>query len=337
MILPKRSRQHKAESDSYAILLYKLRDLGVFRNVTDNDYGIDFELEAVKDGAMTGRYIKIQVKSSEMLKVRKDKVPVVGGIKQSTLNYWIKLSYKTHVIAYAVNVTTEDIYLTQPIFWQATRLLDGTRKSKSLEFVPVEKENTDVAKILTAIWLLAPSLTDTLHCHKILLKSLEAYFKLYVDVFQYDYDSQVHEPDVFRSLLEACKVISWNINTNTEKVTLSEEEQAHLFIYEYWVKQGGGSYDEIPNFICQKPMKVVMPILLKCLSHYKKMVLQGKYYWRRNNTYYLRLVYELEIPEPLTSHDEILAFGYQVRMNGVARRDDFEMFIASIDEEYKND
>jgi hypothetical protein len=38
MDLPKRIKQHKAESDSYAILLYKLKDLGIFRNVTSSDY-----------------------------------------------------------------------------------------------------------------------------------------------------------------------------------------------------------------------------------------------------------------------------------------------------------
>ena len=79
MDLPARIKQHKAESDSYAILLYKLRDIGIFRSVTDSDYGIDFEVEIVEETKVTGRYFKAQVKSSENLKIRKkDKVPVVG-------------------------------------------------------------------------------------------------------------------------------------------------------------------------------------------------------------------------------------------------------------------
>lgn len=102
MDLPKRIAQRKAESTSYAILLYKLRHLGIFRNVTDNDYGVDFEIELVKEESVTGNYFKAQVKAADKVKVRKkDLVPTVGGIKQSTLNYWCELSFKTH--AYGQN------------------------------------------------------------------------------------------------------------------------------------------------------------------------------------------------------------------------------------------
>ena len=48
MNLPKRIVQKQHESESYAILIYKLRKLGIFRNLTENDYGIDFEIEVVK-------------------------------------------------------------------------------------------------------------------------------------------------------------------------------------------------------------------------------------------------------------------------------------------------
>lgn len=68
MNFPKQIQQHKNESDSFAIILYKLRDLGIFRNVTSQDYGIDFELELVEDGRVCGHCVKIQVKSSENLK-----------------------------------------------------------------------------------------------------------------------------------------------------------------------------------------------------------------------------------------------------------------------------
>src|ERR1700683_3097138 len=54
MDLPTRTKQKKAESESYAILLYKLRHLGIFRNLTESDYGIDFEIELVSDGSVTG-------------------------------------------------------------------------------------------------------------------------------------------------------------------------------------------------------------------------------------------------------------------------------------------
>ena len=49
MDFPKCIKQHKNESDSIAILLYKFRDLGIFRNFTERDYGIDSELELYND------------------------------------------------------------------------------------------------------------------------------------------------------------------------------------------------------------------------------------------------------------------------------------------------
>jgi len=97
MNLPKRIIQQKHEAESYAILLYKLRKLGVFRNLTENDYGIDFEIEFIENGQVTGKYIKVQVKAAENLKIRKkDKIPTISGIKQSTLLYWAELSFSTN-------------------------------------------------------------------------------------------------------------------------------------------------------------------------------------------------------------------------------------------------
>lgn len=59
MDLPKRTKQQQSEAHSYAVLLYKLRELGIFRNLTENDYGIDFELELVQKDRVTARMVKI--------------------------------------------------------------------------------------------------------------------------------------------------------------------------------------------------------------------------------------------------------------------------------------
>ena len=134
MDFPKRIKQHKAQSDSFAILLYRLKDVGIFRNVTENDYGIDFEIEIVHNDRMIGSYIKAQVKAAEKIKKLKDGTAFIGGIKQSTLLYWAELSYRSHVVVFAVDLKTELIYLTNSIFWQATSLLDATTKTKSVKF-----------------------------------------------------------------------------------------------------------------------------------------------------------------------------------------------------------
>ena len=94
MNFPKRIEQHKHESDSFAIILYELREIGIFRNITESDYGIDFEIEVVNGNQVESHCVKVQVKSSDKLKIRKkDGHAKVGGIKQSTLYYWAELSY----------------------------------------------------------------------------------------------------------------------------------------------------------------------------------------------------------------------------------------------------
>lgn len=131
MDFPTRIKQHKNESDSFAIILYKLREIGIFRNVTESDYGIDFEIEVVNVDKVQGHCIKVQVKSSENLTIRqKDGVATVGGIEQSSLNYWAEISYNTPVVAIAVDVVNENIYVSDPLFWQAIKDWTIHRKPK---------------------------------------------------------------------------------------------------------------------------------------------------------------------------------------------------------------
>lgn len=314
MKLPNRIIQHKAESDSYAILVYKLRSIGIFRNVTESDYGIDFEVEIVDGEDVTGYYYKAQVKSSEKLYIRKkDKIPVVSGIKESTLYYWTELSYKTHVIVYAVDLKTETIYFSRPIFWQATKLINGNDKSKSICFIKDEDVNIKAkdlfAVISSKIFALSPSVSDEIHNHKMALKHLKQFFELYVDVFHYDYHCEVHNIDGFKTLLDVCKVLLWY--TNFDNIDLKGHDKKYLYSFEYWVKKSGDnvSDDEVTNYSAQFPVKTLLPLLIKELAHLRKQVFLGKYYWSIKNRTYLRLVYETTLPIN-TNHELLQEWGY---------------------------
>ena len=92
MSYPERIQQHKNEDKSFAIIKKDLIELGVFRDQTSNDYGVDFEIEIENNGRMEGHCLKVQVKSSDDLNIRNDGHATVGGIKQSTLNYWAEIS-----------------------------------------------------------------------------------------------------------------------------------------------------------------------------------------------------------------------------------------------------
>ena len=322
MDFPERIKQHKAESDSYAILLYKLRNLGIFRNLTNNDYGIDFEIELVEDGKVTGKYIKAQVKSSENLTIRqKDSVPTVNGIKQSTLLYWSELSYKTHVIAYAVDLKTEKIYVSPPLFWQVIKLIDGTKKTKTktIKFTPHNEEYVDIIpSILTHVYAHSPSLMDEIYSHKMALKNLKRFFNLYTDVFHYDPHMPVNELDIFESFLEVSQVLLYSSGINHNELT--EEENQKIYSYSYWEKiteDAGG--ENVSNHIAKKPLIALMPHLLEYLRKYENRVFSSKYYWKHKSPTYLKLVYDFPIPN-VSSHEEIINIGYDGYNNS---RNDF--------------
>lgn len=310
MDFPKRTKQHKAESDSYAILLYKLKDVGIFRNLTDNDYGIDFEIELIDDGKAKGKYIKAQVKSSEDLTIRKiDSTPTVGGIKQSTLSYWAELSYKTHVIAYAVDLKTENIYISKPLFWQSIKLLDGGKSSKTIEFVSHNDDcHAIIPAIFTKLYAHSPSLMDEIYNHKMALKHLKQFFNLYADIFHYDLLMPVNELDVFETFLEVCHILLCPLSLKDDDLT--EDEQKHLYSFSFWqgiTEQNGG--EDVANYVAQKPMKILLPNLLKALAKYEKMVFDSKYYWKHKSTTYLKLVYDNPIPD-VYEHEALIDLGY---------------------------
>lgn len=314
MKLPVRPPQHKAEADSYAILTNKLRELGIFRNVTDNDYGIDFEIELVEDTSVTGKYFKAQVKSSENLRIRKsDNVPTVSGIKQSTLAYWAELSFRTHVILYAVDLKTENIYVSRPIFWQATKLIDGSAKSKTVEFIRAfdgkdGEFRSRFPVLLSKIYAHSPTVPDIISSHKTALRNLKQFLGLYVDVFHYDFHCEVHDLNAFKTLLDTCSVLLWQLDRKT--LDLGAHDVRYLYSLEYWIRNSGEwATDEVTNLGAQPPVKALVPKLVEKLIELRKIVFLGKYYWSQKDRTYLRLVYETKVP-PDINEETLRKWGY---------------------------
>lgn len=303
MDFPKRTKQHKAQSDSFAILLYKLKDLGIFRNATENDYGIDFEIEIVHDDRVIGRYLKAQVKSAEEIYVRGDGIPIVSGIKQSTLLYWIELSYRVHIVAFAVDLKTEKVYHSKPLFWQATCLLDDTDSTKTIEFIS-HPEAGDVTHIptqnklqelLLKYFAFDRSITETIFAHKSILRNLKNIFSLYTDLWHYDYQCEVFEMDIFRTFLEGAQILIREVPDNV-MVECNSEDAKNIFNLQYWARKTGWGGDEVTNAVAQTPMKILMPLLLDKMDYYNNLILKGKYYWLRKDIFYLKMVYNSNIP-----------------------------------------
>lgn len=330
MILPKRIKQKQNESESYAILLYKLRNIGIFRNLTENDYGIDFEIEIVRDGELTGKYLKIQVKSAEKLKIRKkDNVPTISGIKQSTLWYWAQLSFSTNVLIFLVDIKSENIYLTKPIFWQASKLIDGSNNSKTIEFLPVSEYHAEVAKVLTSIYAVAPTIRDHIYYHMEAIRNLKQFLDLHLGIFHYDVHMPIEDECVFGQFLELCQKLLWYRNV-VEK--FPEEDRENPFSIHHWKKKT--EYYEPYNYICQAPMKILMPEFLAELKSLRQRILDGSYYWVHKNMSYFRLVYTHEIPEE-SEFKKLATSCNEFESNNLKLEKDFYKYISKFMENIK--
>jgi hypothetical protein len=303
--IPERIKQKKAESSSYAILLYKLRNIGIFRNLTENDYGIDFEIEVVLDDSVRGQYFKAQVKSAEEIYIRKDGIPTVGGIKQSTLNYWCQLSSRTHVLAYAVDLKSENVYASRPLFWQASALIDASEKSKTIEFLP----SADIETLLAATLFgaISPSVPDIIYAQTTALRRSRDFFNLYADVFHYDLGSELQYPEVFHTFLDVCRIL---IGHCKDELDLPAEDKKHAFSLSHWAQKLDKSSTEVVRLVARESMKAMMPLLVKELANYRAKILDAAYYWSHKNMPFLELVHKTPIPAGV-DHEVMRDRGYE--------------------------
>lgn len=289
MNFPKQIQQHKNESDSFSIILYKLRGLGIFRNVTSQDYGIDFELELVEDGHVCGHCVKIQVKSSENLYKDKDGRPAIGGIKQTTLRYWAELSYSIPVIALCVDLNTETIYSTGAIFWQAISLIDATESTKTIKFRPEKsvEELKDEIRVIAKGY----SLREELLAHKWLLRNIKDIFELYSGSWWYDPYCQTLDLNVFKTFLDNAKVL---ITPLTILGKEHEKVYEQLLSYDYYYKKS--DFDEPYNRVIYEGLKSFFFMFLRMLVLFRVKVLASGYYWTYYDDDYLKLVLGIQIP-----------------------------------------
>ena len=287
MNFPKQIQQHKNESYSFAIILYKLRELGIFRNVTSQDYGIDFEIELVEDGRVCGHCVKVQVKSSENLHIGTDGKPTISGIKQTTLRYWAELSYSIPVIALCVDLRSETIYMTEPLFWKAICALDATDSTKTIRF----RNNLANDGIVSCIKNIAKnySLRKELYAHKWLLRNLPSIFEMYNDSWWLDKCCQNIEVHFFQLFLENARVFM-----NPLRVKNKKDKDDLLFSYDYYYKKS--DYDEPYNYVIYEGINTFLPDLLRLFDAYRERVLESGYFWVYNDDEYLKLVAGTEIP-----------------------------------------
>lgn len=305
MDFPKRIEQHKHESDSFAVILYKLKEIGIFRNITESDYGIDFEIEVVNGNLVEGHCIKVQVKSSDKLKVRKDGHAKVGGIKQNTLYYWAELSYNVPVVAIAVDLVGEKIYVSDNLFWQAISLIDATErdkrpKTKSIDFGKWREEE-DVIKHLKRI-AYGYGLRDELNAHKWLIRNLTNIMALYENAVHCDPWCVLDDEMLFKYFLESAKILlgikSYPGDENVRKL---------IKCFDFLAIKNSTNSGEIDYNVVRKVMESIFEILLPRMKLYKNKVFDSAYYWAYKDPDYLKMIITTDIP---TENNETILCEY---------------------------
>lgn len=104
---PKRSEQHITETDSITILRNILPHGWIFRELSEEDYGIDGIIEICDEGEVQGKVFAIQLKGHKYLSESTDTVNCYN-IKPSTMNYWN--NYPIPVIFLHISIENHKVY-----------------------------------------------------------------------------------------------------------------------------------------------------------------------------------------------------------------------------------
>lgn len=317
MSFPKRIQQHKNEDLSFAIIEKELNDLGVFRNQTNHDYGIDFEIEIENNGRMEGHSLKVQVKSSDDLNIRNDGHATVGGIKQSTLNYWAEISFNQSVVGMAVDLDgSQKIYVSDLLFWQVVPLIgpsgDEERRddkghvvqppTRTIDFGSCTDNQKNMDKLRRFAY--GYSLRDFLNAHKWILSNIKQIFQMYSDAETCDQWMPIYEPKLFKMFLTQAKAFIYYDFGFREKGEMLDV----VFDYQFYVNKSNG--DDPYNIEVAKGLKPILTkMLLPLLQKYRNQVFDSSYYWINKDRDYLKLVFDTDFPD--WNDDEAMSsFGY---------------------------
>lgn len=296
MELPIIVKTKQEEKESFRIIEEALEKDFILRKQNESDdYGIDAEIELIHEGHATGKIIKIQVKSSLDLEIRKkDNVPTVSGIKQSTLNYWIATSDYAHVVIFAVDLMHKDIYITYPIFYQATQLIDSSKQTKTIEFQKRKFTAPELGKVLK-LFLLFPRPKEELKQYQRLQRDIKKYINFWGEIHWYDLQCQF-DWETMESFIELFGTTLW-----LESIFCKEKPPQYLldkktpvgdliWTRSFWKSLQDSGY---PNLFAREPFSYLISILLIYMNSYREKVLSARFYWVKNNRVFLRSVFQM--------------------------------------------
>ena len=139
MEYPKRIDTHISESISFDALSSVLPDEWIIRELTERDYGVDLYIELVgKDGKVTGDLVALQVKSTKSIQFNNKGLFTYGGIKKSTINYWLGLPVPVFLIV--VNLNNKHVYWSSVEINQREGRFNKNKNTASLILTSLHSE-----------------------------------------------------------------------------------------------------------------------------------------------------------------------------------------------------
>ncbi|MDR3599954.1 MAG: DUF4365 domain-containing protein [Desulfosporosinus sp.] len=172
---PTRSKQHIIDEKGIQVIESFFLDKGWVVRRQDKDYGIDLEVEIVKDGLVTGRLFKVQVKSHE--NVQFNNMLYTEYIPIEHWAYW--RNFALPVLLFVVDTSNNKIY------WEGA--IKGARRSfrNGLKSIPFRlSEDSELVSSLSLEELLYlidnyKELKDYKEIVRFTLKKFDSFLMLY--------------------------------------------------------------------------------------------------------------------------------------------------------------
>lgn len=286
--LPQRPVQHVSEDKSKLVFQQRLPKHWIFRDLgTKNDYGIDSEVELVSTGGeVSGKIVKLQLKGREVVTFNADGKATVGGIKQSTLRYWLELSRHTHVLAALTDNSAERAYFI-PVFWQAASAIDEGETTKSISF-DMELELGTQAGVTTFIACVLSRPWNEIRAVEEILRELPALLYDYTWVYRADPWMINGRLDIFRR---------WLRNGREVMGPLVSQQQSLLFDEQHWVSESEKAWgDHIMYGTLCIAYTETFKLAFERVHVIAANIRRGRYYWERQAPECFRLVAETALP-----------------------------------------
>lgn len=289
---PKRPDAHISEDVSIRVFQECMPEKWIFRDQgSRNDYGIDAEVELVRpDGKLRGDIVKVQLKGKANVDFNSDGIASVGGIKQSTLRYWLSLSRYANVIVSVTDNAEHQTYAT-PVFWEAVERLDGKDETRSVHFRKESSLKTPVGRAFFAIAALQRP-WDTIRAHEELLRTLPRTL--------YDF-LWVNQADAWMTQDNSEVVQRWlRLGRQLLGVHLAESD-ASLFNFGAWCAESEKTWGDSPMYgTLSKAYLKTFPLVFEEMSRLSDKVRRGSYFFEREAREYLDLVANTPLPNVFT-------------------------------------